>query len=266
VIRRVVATLVPLLFLSAAWALDEPKDKADKPAKSEAAEKLKDIQQEMQKARTDLQARFAKAEKDEEKAEIRKEMAGLTQKFAKQYLDLAEQHPKDPVAAQALVQVLMTGRGTPEAAKAADLIVKNRIYEPAVIQVLPMVTRMGAPYAERMLRGAAEHAKSNDDRGRATFALAQFVKDRAERARGDAAKKLEAEAEKLFETVMEKYADVKSGRGTLGAAAKPELFEMKNLAIGKTAPDIEGEDVDGVKFKLSDYRGKVVMLDFWGHW
>ena len=36
--------------------------------------------------------------------------------------------------------------------------------------------------------------------------------------------------------------------------------------VGKLAPEIEGEDVDGVPFKLSDYRGKVVLLDFWGHW
>lgn len=32
------------------------------------------------------------------------------------------------------------------------------------------------------------------------------------------------------------------------------------------APDISGEDVDGRPFKLSDYRGKVVVLVFWGHW
>jgi hypothetical protein len=24
--------------------------------------------------------------------------------------------------------------------------------------------------------------------------------------------------------------------------------------------------MDGVPFKLSDYRGKVVVVDFWGHW
>ena len=48
--------------------------------------------------------------------------------------------------------------------------------------------------------------------------------------------------------------------------ARTALFEIQNLAIGKTAPDIEGEDIDGVKFKLSDYRGKVVLLDFWGDW
>jgi hypothetical protein len=38
------------------------------------------------------------------------------------------------------------------------------------------------------------------------------------------------------------------------------------LEIGKVAPEIEGEDIDGQRFKLSDYRGKVVVLDFWGNW
>ena len=42
--------------------------------------------------------------------------------------------------------------------------------------------------------------------------------------------------------------------------------KQHNLSIGKEAPEIEGEDIDGNKFKLSDYRGKVVVLDFWGHW
>jgi peroxiredoxin len=41
---------------------------------------------------------------------------------------------------------------------------------------------------------------------------------------------------------------------------------LRYLAIGKVAPDIEGEDIDGRRFKLSDYRGKVVLLDFWGNW
>ncbi len=44
------------------------------------------------------------------------------------------------------------------------------------------------------------------------------------------------------------------------------LFERENLQVGKQVPDIEGNDLDGVAFKLSDYKGKVVVLDFWGHW
>jgi len=42
--------------------------------------------------------------------------------------------------------------------------------------------------------------------------------------------------------------------------------EAESSVIGQAAPEIEGEDIDGVAFKLSDYRGKVVLLDFWGHW
>lgn len=37
-------------------------------------------------------------------------------------------------------------------------------------------------------------------------------------------------------------------------------------SVGAAAPEIVGKDLDGVAFKLSDYRGKVVVLDFWGFW
>jgi len=33
--------------------------------------------------------------------------------------------------------------------------------------------------------------------------------------------------------------------------------------VGQVAPEIEGQDQDSNRFKLSDYRGKVVLLDFW---
>ena len=45
-----------------------------------------------------------------------------------------------------------------------------------------------------------------------------------------------------------------------------ELFIAENLSIGSTAPDIVGKDHEGKEFKLSDYRGQVVLLDFWGIW
>jgi thiol-disulfide isomerase/thioredoxin len=36
--------------------------------------------------------------------------------------------------------------------------------------------------------------------------------------------------------------------------------------VGKAALEIDGEDIDGKRFKLSGHRGKVVLLVFWGHW
>jgi uncharacterized protein (TIGR03067 family) len=38
------------------------------------------------------------------------------------------------------------------------------------------------------------------------------------------------------------------------------------IAIGMLAPEIEAEGLDGKRFKLTDHRGKVVLLDFWGNW
>jgi hypothetical protein len=42
--------------------------------------------------------------------------------------------------------------------------------------------------------------------------------------------------------------------------------EVKPPETGQQAPEIAGMDIDGKKLKLSDFRGKVVLLDFWGNW
>jgi hypothetical protein len=43
-------------------------------------------------------------------------------------------------------------------------------------------------------------------------------------------------------------------------------FHMGKSAVGRAAPEIVGKDLDGKPMKLSDFRGEVVMLDFWGDW
>ena len=37
-------------------------------------------------------------------------------------------------------------------------------------------------------------------------------------------------------------------------------------AVGAPAPPTQGIDADGTVFSLADYKGKVVLLDFWGNW
>jgi hypothetical protein len=73
-------------------------------------------------------------------------------------------------------------------------------------------------------------------------------------------------AEAMLERTVKEYSDVPMGKTTLGERAGSDLFEIRNLAIGKVAPDIEAEDLDGKQFALADYRGKIVLLDFWGNW
>ena len=48
-----------------------------------------------------------------------------------------------------------------------------------------------------------------------------------------------------------------------GEATSPEPWEAQG-PFGKSAPEITGEDLDGRPMALSDHRGKVVMLNFWG--
>ena len=81
-----------------------------------------------------------------------------------------------------------------------------------------------------------------------------------------------AEAETLYERVLSEFADVKllpadsNDRRTIRPMAESWLAGHRELAIGKLAPEIVGNDVDGKPLKLSDYRGKVIVLVFWASW
>jgi hypothetical protein len=41
------------------------------------------------------------------------------------------------------------------------------------------------------------------------------------------------------------------------------LSALLGGCAGSTAPELAGNDLDGKPLRLSDFRGKVVVLDFW---
>ncbi len=139
-----------------------------------------------------------------------------------------------------------------------------------LVQLCQRLARQGGVGGEILLRALLEKDTRLDVQGMACLALAQSLKNRADampEAQAKDAEKLRQQSEEFFERAANKYADVKTPfRGTVGEQAKSELYELRFLSIGKEAPEIEGEDADSKKFKLSDYRGKVVLLDFWGNW
>jgi thiol-disulfide isomerase/thioredoxin len=81
---------------------------------------------------------------------------------------------------------------------------------------------------------------------------------------------LDKEAEALFARVAEEDANTPHNDkvrppGHLGDAAIAHLRTLRDLGVGKPAPEIVGDDLDGRRFRLSDYRGRVVVLDFGSH-
>jgi thiol-disulfide isomerase/thioredoxin len=84
--------------------------------------------------------------------------------------------------------------------------------------------------------------------------------------RGGDAAALRAEADALYRMVAHDYADVPMRVGTLGQAALMALDAMHVAVPGKPAPEIVGTDLSGKPMKLSDFRGKVVFVAFFGDW
>lgn len=68
-----------------------------------------------------------------------------------------------------------------------------------------------------------------------------------------------------FDSLIELCAKTYGGTryGTLAHAA---IIKASDLEEGKPAPNFYAETLEGHGFKLSDYKGKVVLLDFYGFW
>ena len=88
---------------------------------------------------------------------------------------------------------------------------------------------------------------------------------------------IEREAMQLYERMVKEFGDVplphplpnptdvSCSRDVPRPMEKPlrlYLHELKDLGIGRPAPEIDGIDLDGRPMKLSDYRGRVVAIYF----
>jgi len=100
----------------------------------------------------------------------------------------------------------------------------------------------------------------------ASLALGQSLSTKLDSFNGSAeeADKLALEADKYLAEAVELFDKEKLDQKK--QAAERDLKAFRTLRVGKEAPEISGKDLEGKEFKLSDYRGKVVLLDFWGNW
>ncbi len=148
----------------------------------------------------------------------------------------------------------------------ADRLMKHHVDQACMLAVArffsgPPKAKKGAPDYRSLyagcLRTILEKNQNVKVRVQAHYSLANCL---ASKYMKPTAVELE-EAHMALKTLLQKHADA-----PLAKRATRFLYELEHLQIGMKAPDFETTDVDGVAFKLSDYHGKVVVLDFWGFW
>jgi len=201
-----------------------------------------------------------------ERERVRQQASGALSPFATRMLALAEKNPKDPLTPDALVWTVVYTLKRDEFKKAVEIIMSDHLKSPRIARICTAMIESDYPDAEKNLKIILDKNSARDVRAYACLALGLYYKAGSEqRGFADAEEKAK-KAEEFLARVVDQYGNVAIGDTTMSEAVKPALHELRFLAIGKAAPDIEGEDSDGKKFKLSDYRGKVVVLEFWASW
>ncbi len=196
-----------------------------------------------------------------------------TAAFLPKFKAYAEAHAGKPEAVEALVQVIqLAGRsGGPmdkpnaDAEWAVGRLARDHASDESMAEHIPQLNQ-ASWYVDPKTLGqlylaVSESNKSRDAKASARFGLALL------RGTANPMKPREISPEdrtlalEMFRAIAADFADTKAGK-----AAKSYIFEMEHLQVGMKAPEIEGKAVDGTLIRLSQFRGQVVVLDFWGFW
>jgi thiol-disulfide isomerase/thioredoxin len=213
---------------------------------------------------------------------------------------LAKRYPDSPDAAEALVWAhSATTEDDPELAGLIyDILAERYLDSDAILPLCrhAWTDAVKGTHTEAFLRAAVERSKNVKVRslccyslGRHQQKLASWVRNLNDPVRGEIIlrhlgrfregvngrlraldpEKLEHEAEECFDRTIKEFGDLQPmGKdfAPLREQAAGALFKMHHLSIGRPAPEIQGEDIDGKPMKLSDFRGKVVVVSFWATW
>jgi thiol-disulfide isomerase/thioredoxin len=220
------------------------------------------------------------------------------QAYAARFMAMAEAHPDDPAAVDALVRVILVDFYGAHWKDAIETIRTRYVTSPRIGPALMTIAYdTTPPEVESFLRavlkdnsndkvqaqaavalsdhlgrliGEAENMREHPDRFE--HAVTRFGRDEVTRMRDRDTAAMRREMESLLESVVRDYPEAPGSRSDLGDTPSPaelaarRLRSLRDLTVGKPAPEIEGKDVDGKPMRLSDYRGKVVVLTFWATW
>ena len=247
---------------------------------------------ECKKASRAFQEEYKTARTDEERNKIKREKAWQPRPYLARFLAIAESAPNDPAAVDSLLWVVQFGSNGPEFARAIDQL--GRITPTgakSVSQPPVWSTRCHQRWKNSSVRSSRRARTSRSRRWHPSrwagssssspcgSAVSANLPNRRSAGRPCFSKKCQQgelrsihrrdpdsllkEAESVFERTIKEFAGSSRRGDSISADARAELFEIRELCAGKRAPEIQGQDFAGKPLKLSDFKGKGVVIDFW---
>lgn len=263
--------LLALGMLPSVAPAQSDKAKDEKPAaketptpKDDHAKKFDELKARHEQARKDFEAKIEAVGNDKAARNKLMEEEMPEKKFFEEYREFAKTAKGTESAAKALVQVAMMGPMMEEedAAKVAvQTLLDEHIASPEVAVLVFLAGYvLGEEEGPKAVEKIKEKNKTKPVQAAFLFQEAQML----EQTKGEEAEELLP----IYKRLAGEFKELKMpwGDQTYGALADGWIFVRENLVVGKVAPDFETVDENGVKWKLSDYKGKVVILDFWGMW
>lgn len=182
--------------------------------------------------------------------------------FLPRFLAAAERYAETEDAVPFLVSTVSIGRGTRGdfATQAIETLLADHLSSPALTGLAFPLMYGGPGLPDELVTRTVDRVALDSP---VPAVKATYFYVRAFRTNRNA---LATEAERDAAVVNLRMALALAPESPYAPRIEGLIFEMTRLQIGMVAPEIEGEDLDGNPMKLSDYRGKVLVLDFWGDW
>lgn len=243
----------------------DPKTKDPAPPKklTESEILLKELKEDYDKHYQKALDLFKKAQTEEEKKSARESL--LQEKEAlPRLVKIFELNESDTLVIDALIFAMKNfDVKDPKVIEAVEKQVKN-----PKIGKLVNASFSNLPPS---LYGAFEKISKENPEERtkayACYSLAKSTYESAERENRSAGKVLDHKAAiALFERLESEFGKMKLGNETMAEHSKKYIFEIRNLTVGKNAPEAKSKNLKGDDVSLADHKGKVVVLDFWATW